>query len=168
MKLLLLRHAIAEERLGSATSGEADRLRPLTEDGARKMRQGARGIARLLPELALVVTSPAVRCRATAELVAAQYSRKLVLRELGELAPDGDSTGVVEFLHAQRALPAVACVGHEPNLSQLAALLLVGKERSFLELRKGGACLLDFAGRVAPGAALLLWHLAPGQLRALR
>ncbi len=168
MKLLLLRHAIAEERLPSAASAEADRLRPLTEDGARKMRQAARGLARLLPDLALIVTSPAVRCRATAELLAEAYSRKLVLNELGELAPDGDSAGVVAFLHAQRALPAVACVGHEPNLSQLAALLLVGKGRSFLELRKGGACLLEFAGRVAPGAALLLWHLVPGQLRALR
>lgn len=168
MKLLLLRHAIAEERSAAAAPGKADLLRPLTEEGVRKMRHAAAGLARQLPELALIVTSPAVRCRATADLLAERYSRKPVLSELADLAPDGASAGVLEFLQAQRALPAVACVGHEPNLSQLAALLLAGKEHSFLELRKGGACLLEFAGRVAPGAALLLWHLAPGQLRALR
>ena len=45
---------------------------------------------------------------------------------------------------------------------------LAGKERSFLELRKGGACLLEFTGRLAPANATLLWHLTAAQLRSLR
>ena len=43
MRLLLLRHAIAEERTAFAATGKADRLRPLTDEGRKKMQQGRRG-----------------------------------------------------------------------------------------------------------------------------
>lgn len=168
MKLLLLRHAIAEDRAKFAASGKEDRLRPLTDDGRKKMRRIADAIAGLLPEVALVATSPYARCRETAEILARAFPGRPVLSELGELAPGGSSAALLKFLQAQKSLPVVACIGHEPNLSQFAGWLLAGKEKSFLELRKGGACLLDFAGRLAPGNATLLWHLAPAQLRALR
>ncbi len=168
MKLLLLRHAIAEDRAKFATSGKEDRLRPLTEDGRKKMRRSADALAAILPEIALIATSPFARCRESAEIVARAYPGRPVLSELGELAPTGSSAALLKFLRAQKALPVVACIGHEPNLSQFAGWLLAGKEKSFLELRKGGACLLDFAGPLAPGAATLLWHLTPSQLRSLR
>jgi phosphohistidine phosphatase len=143
-------------------------LRPLTEDGRKKMRRIADALVRLLPDLALIATSPCVRARASAEILARACPEQPVLSELAELAPDGSSAALLKFLQAQKALPLVACVGHEPNLSQLAGWLLTGAEQSFLELRKGGACLLDFTGRLAPGNATLLWHLTPSQLRTLR
>lgn len=168
MKLLLLRHAIAADGAAFAASGKEDRQRPLTEDGRKKMRKIAEALAGLLPELALIATSPYVRARDSAEILARAYPARPVLSELGELAPSGSAAVLLKFLQAQKSLPIVACVGHEPNLSQLAAWLLAGKEKSFLDLRKGGACLLDFAGRLAPGNAVLAWHLTPVQLRSLR
>lgn len=168
MKLLLLRHAIAEDRAAFAATGKQDRLRPLTDDGRKKMRRTADALVRLLPDLALIAASPCVRTRESAEILARACPEQPVLSELAELAPDGSSAALLRFLQAQKALPLVACVGHEPNLSQFAGWLLTGVEKSFLELRKGGACLLDFAGRVAPGNATLLWHLTPAQLRSLR
>lgn len=168
MRLLLLRHGIACDRAAFAATGKDDRLRPLTDDGRKKMRRVAEALFGLLPDLALVATSPYLRCRESAELLARAYPERPVLSELAELAPEGGAAAQVKFLQAQKSLPLVACVGHEPGLSQLAGWLLAGREKSFLELRKGGACLLDFSGRLAPGSATLLWHLTPSQLRSLR
>lgn len=168
MKLLLLRHAIACDRAAFAATGKEDRLRPLTDEGRKRMRRIADALAGLVPDLALIATSPYVRCRESAELLARAYPERPVLSELAELAPEGAATALLKFLQAQKSLPLVACVGHEPHLSQFAGWLLAGREKSFLELRKGGACLLDFAGRLTPGAATLLWHLTPSQLRSLR
>ncbi len=168
MKLLLLRHAVAEDRATFASTGKEDRRRPLTDDGRKKMGKIAEALAGLLPDLALIATSPFVRARDSAELLARAFPERPVLSELIELAPTGSSAALLRFLQAQKSLPMVACVGHEPNLSQFAGWLLAGSEKSFLELRKGGACLLDIAGRIAPGNAILSWHLTPAQLRALR
>lgn len=168
MKLLLLRHAVAEDRATFSASGKEDRLRPLTEDGRKKMRKIAEALAGLLPDLALIATSPFVRARDSAEILARACSERPVLSELAELAPAGSPAALLKFLQAQKSLPTVACVGHEPNLSLLAGWFLAGKEKSFLEMRKGGACLFDFTGRIAPGNAILSWHLTPAQLRSLR
>jgi phosphohistidine phosphatase len=167
MRIVLLRHAIAED---SAPSGKADRLRELTDEGRRKMRKGAEALARLVPDLALVVTSPYLRTRETAEILAKACARKPAVSELPELAPagSGNTAAIVKFLLSQKALSAVALVGHEPDLSLLAGYLLTGKASSFVEMRKGGACLLDFPGRIAPGGARLVWHLPPAPLRHLR
>jgi len=58
-------------------------------------------------------------------------------------------------------------VGHEPDLSRLVCTLLAATNDPFLELRKGAACLLEFPGPVASGAAVLDWLLAPKHLRRL-
>lgn len=168
MKALLLRHAIAADRAAFAASGKEDRLRPLTEEGRRKMRKIADALASLLPEISLIVTSPCLRALESAEILARACPERPVVSELAELAPGGASAALLKFLQTQKSLPAVTFVGHEPGLSQFAGWLLSGREKSFLELRKGGACLLEFAGRLAPGNATLLWHLTAAQLRSLR
>src|SRR6478672_122417 len=58
MKLLLIRHAIAEEREDFARTGKDDRLRPLTDEGRKKMKQGARGLRRCVPAFDLLAPSP--------------------------------------------------------------------------------------------------------------
>jgi phosphohistidine phosphatase len=42
-----------------------------------------------------------------------------------------------------------------------------GEARSTVELKKGGACLLEITGTPQPGSAVLLWLLTPKQLRLL-
>ena len=169
MQILLVRHAIAEEReiAGTGAGARSDRQRRLTDDGKRKFRKAAEALAEIVPDLALIATSPYVRTKETAELLAAAFGKAPAVSDLVDLAPDGDNAAVLRFVAAQKALPVLACVGHEPNLSTLASYLLTGREKSFIELRKGGACLLDFPARIAAGSAILLWHLAPGMLREL-
>jgi phosphohistidine phosphatase len=167
MRLLLLRHAIAAERADWGREHRDDAPRPLTDEGRKRMRREARALADLIPDLALVATSPLARCRETAEILVAAYPHKVALVDQTDLAPDGSGAGLLRFLQAQRALAGVACVGHEPNLSLFAGLLLTGRERSLVELKKGAGALIDFPARIAAGAGRLLWLLPPATLRAL-
>lgn len=165
MKLLLIRHAIAEEVAASPRRDDASRR--LTDEGRSKMQRAARALPRLLGDLALVVSSPLARAVETAEIVVAAYPDPPQLVEEGWLGPEFDSAAALRFFVAQRAVPSLALVGHEPNLAQLLGYLLTGEERAFALFKKGGAALVELDDRVAPGGALLHWHLTPAALRAI-
>ncbi len=165
MRLLLLRHAIAEDRVAWAARGRDDLERPLTAEGRKRMRRIAETLARLEPEIELVLTSRARRSIETAQILLAALPGEPAFVEAHELAPDGKATALLQRVAGHGQLGAVALVGHEPNLSCFAGLALAGRERSLIELRKGGAALLDFTTRVAPGAAVLAWLLPPAVSR---
>ena len=129
------------------------------------MRRAVAGLGTVLSSLDLLAASPLVRAAQTAELLAEGY-RQAVLETLPCLAPGGERAGVVDWL-AERRPGSAAVVGHEPDLSELAAWLLTGRPAPFIEFKKGAACLLEFSGEPEAGLARLCWHLAPRQLRAL-
>jgi phosphohistidine phosphatase len=165
MKLLLLRHAIAEEQQEFARTGKDDRLRPLTEEGRRKMKQGAKGLREILPDVDLLATSPLTRAAQTGAIVDSVYGG-LAEVEIEELSPEATPTDFLRWLRKQKA-GTLAAVGHEPSISLILSWLLTGTERRIFSFRKGGACLIEFTGEVGGGTATLLWALTPGQLRDL-
>ena len=166
MKLLIIRHGPAGDSDAWAGEGRDDRLRPLTPEGKKEMREAVAGLARLVSKIDLLASSPLVRALQTAEIVAAQYQARVVT--LDSLAPDRDSEEVVQWLRERRSIPTIALVGHEPHLSTLVGYLLAGKQVSFLDLKKGGACLLDLGETPTPGHGILKWLLRPRELRRLR
>jgi phosphohistidine phosphatase len=162
MRLYLIRHAIAED---AADSG-ADADRALSAEGRGKMRRVAEGLAALEVRLDLVLTSPLLRARETAAIVAPRLGSPVEVLDL--LAPGGDPGAIVAALRRHRALDAVALVGHQPGLGELASLLVAGSpSTSPLPFKKGGvACLeVDLAGGSRRG--VLEWFLTPRQLRTL-
>ena len=165
MRLLMIRHAIAEEREDFAKTGRDDRLRPLTEEGRKKMKQAAKGLRKLVPEIDLLATSPLARAEQTGAILDSTYG-DLETVEIDELAPEAAPEGFVRWLQ-QQGTEVVAVVGHEPSMSLLLSWLVTGTERRIFGFRKGGACLLDFPGEVGAGAAVLVWALTPGLLRDL-
>lgn len=166
MQLLLLRHALAEEREEFALTGADDELRPLTRKGRKQMRLGARGLHVLVPRLDVIASSPLLRAQQTAEIVAREYGSKVV--ELPQLGPGQQPASVLHWLQSQGDAEVVALVGHEPDLGLLAAWLLTGSKRGFLPLKKGGACLIEMNGGLKQGNGVLQWSLPPKQMRALR
>ena len=171
MNLLVIRHAIAEDKEAFAKTGRSDDLRPLTESGRSKMRRGAQGLRAVVGRAALLASSPLVRARETAEIVAPTLGIARV--EIVEaLRPDRSSDEMVKWLRS-RDVPndaddrTVAVVGHEPHLSGLVTWLMTASDESRLELKKGGACLLHFDGEPGKGAGTLRWLLTPSQLRDL-
>ena len=127
MKLLLLRHAIAEEQEDFARTGKDDRLRPLTDEGRKKMKQGAKGLRKVLPEIDLLATSPLTRAAQTAAIVDSVYGG-LSEVEIAELSPEATPTDFLRWLRKQKAETLVA-VGHEPSISLFLSWLLTGTER---------------------------------------
>jgi phosphohistidine phosphatase len=165
MKLLMIRHAIAEEREDFARTGKDDSQRPLTDEGRKKMKQAAKGLRKLVPDIGLLATSPFTRAAQTAAVLDSVYDG-LEEVEIEELAPEATPEDFLRWLRKQKS-KTVAVVGHEPSISLLLSWLLTGNERRLYSFRKGGACLVEFNGEVAAGAATLLWALTPAQLREL-
>jgi phosphohistidine phosphatase len=165
MRLLVIRHAIAEDRETFAATGRDDASRPLTDEGKRKMRRAARGLRHLLPGIEMVVASPLTRAQETAEIVRDEYGLERI-ETAAELEPDRPLAVVVEGL-ARHSGELIAVVGHEPQLSRLVTFLVAGVDRSGVELKKGGACLIEFDGQPRAATGVLLWAVRPSTLRDL-
>ena len=166
MKILIVRHAIAQDRADFVLTRRSDKVRPLTKEGRQKMRKNARGLKCSIPHIDRLATSPLLRTLQTTEILRKIYTR-LPTTELPALAPGMPLKDVVRWLKTQSAESTLALVGHEPSLGRLVGLLLTGRAHSFLTLRKGGACLIEFIGPVEPGRGSLVWALKPSHLRAL-
>lgn len=169
-QLLVIRHAIAEDRERFARTGEDDARRPLTADGRKRMRKGAAGLRAIVPEIALLATSPFTRAAETAVILVDAYEG-LDAIELDELTPEASPTRFLAWFTSLKPLgdgtAPVAIVGHEPHLSSLVTWLVSGKTRPVLALRKGGACLIEFDGAIERGGGQIIWVLTPAQLRKL-
>ena len=164
MNVFLVRHAIAYER--DRTRWPDDALRPLTPGGKDKFRRAARGLARHLPRNVVLLSSPYVRARDTAQILAKALRRTKVV-ECAELASHEPASKAFELLRGRKE-KAVVLVGHEPNGSAFLAAALGGAQaRLKIEFKKGGAALIVFPKTIAPGQATLCWMLPPRLLRAL-
>lgn len=166
MDLLVVRHAIAEERDAFAQTGKDDTERPLTAAGRRKFERGVRGLRKLVESIDVLATSFLVRATQTGEIIEEAYRIVRTVR-LRELAPEADPSSILRWLQRERRRPLVAIVGHEPHLSSLVEHLLTGRRSNFVDLKKGGACLLALGKAPAPGRAELRWLLTAAQLRRL-
>lgn len=166
MRLLVIRHAIAEDREAFARAERDDAARPLTSDGREKMRRGAIGLKQIVPDIDVLAASPLKRAFDTAEIVARVYDG-LTVERVAELAPGTAIDRVLTWVAGLPERGTVALVGHEPDLSRLVCALLANTNGPFLEFRKGAACLLEFTGGARRGTATLDWFLGPKHLRRL-
>ena len=86
MRIALIRHAIAEDRHEFSKTGNSDEHRPLTAKGQSKMKENAKGIFKVLPDLKHIYTSPLTRAQQTAEIL--QYmGEKVEIEECSLLKP---------------------------------------------------------------------------------
>ncbi|MEW6583478.1 MAG: histidine phosphatase family protein [Actinomycetota bacterium] len=159
MILLLVRHGVAED--AGADTGYRDEPRALTEEGAARMQQAARGMAALglVPEL--ILTSPLTRCVQTAEIVHAALGGELEAD--ARLAPGMELEDLADAV-ADRGDPQVvmAC-SHQPGLSIAAGELVGG---GTIEFRKGALAVVETPALRA-GRGVLRALYPPAALRRL-
>lgn len=167
MKLLVIRHAVAEDRDAFAATGLPDAQRPLTDDGRKKMRGAARGLKEVVSRIDVLATSPLVRAQQTAEIIIKAYGGDLHARTIDELSPERRPDELLGWLRSHQLGDTVAVVGHEPHLGFLVGWLLTGRNDSFVDFKKGGAVLLEFDDPPSGGNAVLAWALPPRVLRVL-
>jgi phosphohistidine phosphatase len=166
MELYVLRHGVAEER------GEAwpdDRRRPLTAEGKAKTREVATGLHALGVAPDAIFSSPLVRARQTAEIVALELGLVKALRETRHLEPGAAPAAL--FAAIREAAPnadAVMLVGHEPDLGVLVARLLGGEGGALdCPLKKAGLARLEVDAMPPKRRATLRWFVPPAVLRAI-
>lgn len=167
MNLYILRHGVAVER---GTNGyKSDAERPLTPKGRRKLRRAVAAMRVMELSFDVILSSPLVRARETAEIVGKGLHLQKKLKLTEHLASGGKSAGLVQYLvELEPKLEDVLLVGHEPDLGQLASLLLTGSSSTLqVTFKKGGLCKLT-VGRLRAGkCASLEWLLTPSQLELI-
>jgi phosphohistidine phosphatase len=162
LELYLIRHGVAAER---GKDWPDDSKRPLTPEGIARLRKEARGLNEIGVGFDQIVTSPLVRTRQTAEVFAEELKSKPPIVTSDALAPAGSPALAIQEITKHVRKARVALVGHEPNLGELAGLLIGA--RTPLEFKKGGIARIDFDALPPKGAGILRWFLTPKMLRAL-
>jgi phosphohistidine phosphatase len=162
MKLYLVRHAIAVDE--GTSDYESDSQRPLTDKGRKKMRQIAKGLRNLGVEFDLILSSPYVRARETAEILADLFNLKKKLLFSDNLMPLANPELLITEVNEKYSVDSMAVVGHEPHLSALVGLLVAENAKIDVTLKKGGVCYLSADDLHHEHRATLEWLLTPGIL----
>ncbi|HEX4300197.1 MAG TPA: histidine phosphatase family protein [Gammaproteobacteria bacterium] len=163
-RVLVVRHAQAEEPAEAAREGRGEKERELTREGRRKMHEAARGLTTLIEHIDLLATSPLVRAVQTADILAEAFPGAKRITHPG-LAPGVYHAALLQW--AMRHKGTVAVIGHEPDLSQWIGYMVSGEPRSLVLMKKGSACCLDMPDTAMAGEACIAWHMGPKQLRGL-
>jgi phosphohistidine phosphatase len=160
--LYLVRHAIAADR---GEDWPDDDRRPLTARGVARFEEAAGGLSRLDVVVDEIFTSPLVRAKQTADILAAGLPGKPAVKVLDALSPGHAPATVLAQLARTARRRRIALVGHEPGLGELAAHL-IGAGRA-LEFKKGGVCRIDVESLTSRRAGALNWFVTPKVLRGL-
>ena len=161
-ELYLIRHGVAEER---GLSWPDDSKRPLTAAGMSRMKKAGRGLRDIDVAFDIVLTSPLVRTRQTAEIVAGELEPRPNVVNVDSLAPGGTYQAVFADLEKQNRRVRIALVGHEPGIGEIAARLI--GSRHPIEFKKGAVCRIDVDGFPPTAPGDLRWLLTPKILRRL-
>jgi phosphohistidine phosphatase len=161
VELYIIRHADA---LALGERGvTVDEDRPLSEGGERQAAQIAAGLHRRGVKLDLVLTSPLVRARQTAEaLVRPESGLATELQNCDELVPGGRRKKLAKQLLAT-ARNTIAVVGHQPDLGEFAGWL-VGDKKVNMDLAKAGVAYIQCSDLPRRGGGTLIWLVTPDWL----
>ncbi|MCA9245938.1 MAG: histidine phosphatase family protein [Planctomycetales bacterium] len=153
MFIYIVRHAWAGE-FGDPRWPN-DNLRPLTEDGKARFQAVAKHLSAAGLAPAAIATSPLVRTRQTAEILAAAVAPSPVIEEVDALAPGSNLEELIAWSNRQEG--DVAWVGHAPDVGFLAASLM-GDGSANLRFAKGACAAIRFHGQAALKHGELYWH----------
>lgn len=154
-QLYVLRHADAGDP--GAWSGD-DAARPLSPKGREQAERLATFLHGVRLSVDAVISSPKIRARETAEIVADGLGHAGQVRVDDRLA-SGVRPATVDDVLRDAGFPArVVIVGHDPDFSALLAALVGAPE---LTLKKGAMARVDLRGQVADADGTLRWLVPP-------
>jgi len=166
MRVTLFRHGLAHDRSDPACP--ADPERALTDEGKKKTRRAAKGLGVVGCRPTRILTSPYVRARQTAELVAEVLglgADRITTTEA--LLPETAPYAIFHALHAFAGTDEeILCAGHAPHLDRALALSITGGRVPVTSLKKAGAALLELDDLPRPHGELV-WLVPPKVLGEL-
>lgn len=145
MIVCIVRHGKADRE--SVSGVDADR--PLRPRGQRQAAFLSTHLGQKLTGRRFVVSSPYTRAHQTAELIAVAMDVPL---EFDDRLASGEPVSRAAELITQRGDPEVSLciVGHNPQLEQLASVLVSGPTAPVEHLRTGEAVLLELSDWTDP------------------
>ena len=166
MNVFILRHGIAVER---GTKGfEKDSERPLTAKGKRQLRNSAAAMKRMKLRFDLILSSPYVRARQTAEIVAEELKLKKRLKLSDTLKYENNPEAMISQITTLKPMPKnLLLVGHEPYLSNLISRLVSGNGNMAMDFKKGGLCKVEVENLREGTTAQLVWLLTPKLMKEM-
>jgi phosphohistidine phosphatase len=154
MELYFLRHGEAGKK--DEWDGD-DAERPLNKEGVARMKREAAAMAGLDLGLELIITSPLVRARQTADIVARELGMQKSLVIDDRLAPGFGRDGLVQLLKKYASRKSLLLVGHDPDFSETIAATIGGGR---VECKKGGFARVDIDDP-ATLRGTLIWLMPP-------
>jgi len=132
-----------------------DTLRPLTADGKTRFAQVAKTLSDRGVCPAVIASSPLVRCRQTADILAKHIGSRPEVIEQPALEPGSDFAEACRWT-SQQNQGDVAWVGHSPDVSHFVARFIGGGD-SQIRFAKGACAAVSFDGQFDPGRGVLQW-----------
>ena len=160
VNLYLMRHAHALD-VGEGNI-RRDSERPLSRKGEDITQHMARQLNRSGVKLDLIATSPLLRAKQTAEIIAKGLGHVPVDLCL-DLSPAAGTATLPSSLPLDE-MDSVMLVGHMPDLCELASTLIFGKPSHGVSFKKAAICKISFAGRCTAGHGTLEWLLTPAMI----
>ena len=149
MRVCFLRHTTAVDRAPS------DAVRALTPAGEKEAQIAGAGLAALGIGPTAILSSPLLRARQTAEIVARTLKFSGVITALKELANDHSTAELLRALGPYQMADTILLVGHMPSLAEHITELIDGP---FVDgLGKGSAALIELP-ELRQGAGQLVWR----------
>lgn len=156
MEILLLRHGIAAD----PRPGQPDAERALTGEGKQKLRALLRRLHKAGVRPALILTSPFVRARQTAEIAREMLAPEAMIVPARALAPGSAPQEAWDEIRLYANQPSVLCSSHEPLCGQLAAFLLGAPELA-VDFKKGALMRIDVDSASPRPRGTLRWLVSP-------
>lgn len=160
MRCYFLRHGAARD---AATWQGDDFDRPLTAEGQERIAREAKALAKLQLDIDAIITSPLVRAKQTAALVAETLKLRKRLIEDDRLGVDFDLSRLASVLAEHANADAVMLVGHEPSMSQTIGQLVGGAR---IDFKKGGLACVELPD-ASSSQGQLAWLVPPKVLERI-
>ena len=165
MRIYLIRHSNAVD---PGTPGyDEDSQRPLTERGRDKMNKIASALTKMKVKPDLIVSSPYVRARQTAEILAKVMKYKKSIMFSDALIPMTDADELIGEINEKYTVDELVLVSHEPCISNLIGTLTANNPNICINIKNGGVCCLSADDLHLERTAVLEWLLTPKLLSAL-
>jgi len=160
MEIYLVRH-------GAAHTKEDDPERHLNKDGLEQCHLSGRALRRLDTMFDLVISSPKVRARQTAEIIADEVGYpKDEIKVTETLEPMASPKDTTSYLNNFTEKKNIMLAGHLPLLGNLASELLSESTQISLYFEAGAVCKIDVDQPISH-TGIFRWFLTPKQLRLI-
>ena len=162
MFLLVMRHGNAD----SAGTG-SDFDRPISRTGRLDLVSLAQGVSTLEMRPEIIVHSPLVRTRETAEILVAGLGGQVPLLEAPLLSPGASPAEVQGEVSGLANFGSVMVVGHAPDVSEICYFFLAGERGLALQFMPGSVACIEFDEAPEQGRGRVHWLMSQDELGRL-